>query len=150
MGLYPFKIVNNFLNFFVEKKEMPSEVKIYTTGYTGKDIADLKPLLEELDAFLIDIRFIPVSKQHQWHKNYLQILIKNRYRHVQNLGNRAYKENKIKIQNLELGLRTILSFEVNLVLMCGCTDLKQCHRFVIMKALSEKGFEVEEIENWKF
>ena len=29
--------------------------KIYTTGYGGKNIADLKPMLDALDAVLIDI-----------------------------------------------------------------------------------------------
>ncbi len=123
--------------------------KIYTTGYIGKDIADLKPLLESLDACLIDIRFAPVSKYLEWRKDYLQILLKGQYRHVQNLGNRAYQENKIEIQNLELGIRTILSFEVNLVLMCGCAELKLCHRLTVMTALHQKGHEVREIEDWK-
>ena len=124
-------------------------MKIFTTGYTDKKIEDLPKLLDSLDAILVDIRFAPVSRQHEWHQNYLQVLLKNRYRHVQNLGNRSYKEGKIEIQNLELGLRTILSFGTNLVLMCGCADLRPCHRFVISNELQKKGFEVDEIENWK-
>ncbi len=45
-------------------RELPQ--RIYTTGYTDRDIALLPALLTSLDAILIDIRFTPTSKQLQW------------------------------------------------------------------------------------
>lgn len=122
---------------------------IYTTGYTEKDVADLPDLLENLDAILVDIRFSPNSKHLVWTKNYLSLLLKRRYRHIPQLGNRAYKEGKIQIQNLELGIRLLSDLDDNAVLLCACKNLNECHRFVVMNELLKRNFQVEEIKSWK-
>lgn len=122
---------------------------IYTTGYTEKDVADLPDLLEKFDAILVDIRFSPYSKHLVWTKDYLSLLLKRRYRHIPQLGNRTFKEGKIQIQNLELGIRLLSDLEYNAVLLCACKNLRECHRFVIMNELLKRDFEVEEIESWK-
>jgi uncharacterized protein (DUF488 family) len=121
----------------------------YTTGYTDKNVADLPDLLENLDAVLVDIRFSPNSRQIVWTKDYLSLLLKRNYQHVPQLGNRAFKEGKIQIQNLELGIRLITSLEYNAVLLCACKKLNECHRFVVMTELLKRGFKVEELESWK-
>lgn len=123
--------------------------KIYTTGYTGKDINDLKPMLEALDAILIDIRFAPFSHVMHWRKIYLKSLLGDKYRHLSNLGNRTFKENKITIQNLLLGVETILSLPFNLVLMCACEKTANCHRRLIVEELAKREVETEEISTWK-
>lgn len=128
---------------------MEGKQKIFTTGYTGKDINDLKPLLETLDAMLIDIRFSPFSQVFHWRKVYLKALVGERYRHIANLGNRTYKEDKITIQNLELGVKTILNLPSNLILMCVCEKTEKCHRRYIVEELYKKGIETFEINNWK-
>jgi uncharacterized protein (DUF488 family) len=122
---------------------------IYTTGYTDKNVADLLPLLENLDAVLVDIRFSPHSRNIVWTKNYLSLLLKNRYQHIPQLGNRTFKEGKIQIQNLELGIRLITSLESTTVLLCACKKLNECHRFVVMTELLKRGLEVEELESWR-
>jgi uncharacterized protein (DUF488 family) len=121
----------------------------YTTGYTDKNVADLPELLENLDAVLVDIRFSPNSRQIVWTKNYLSLLLKRRYKHIPQLGNRAYKEGKIQIQNLELGIRLITSMDYNVVLLCACKNLRECHRFVVMNELQKRGFEAKELESWE-
>jgi uncharacterized protein (DUF488 family) len=121
----------------------------YTTGYSEKDIKDLPALLDNLEAVLVDIRFSPHSKNLVWTKNYLSLLLKRKYRHIPQLGNRAFKEGKIQIQNLELGIRLLSDLEYNAVLLCACQNLKECHRLVVMNELIKKGFEVKEIESWK-
>ncbi len=121
----------------------------YTTGYTDKNVKDLPNLLENLDAVLVDIRFSPNSRQIVWTKNYLSLLLKKRYSHIPQLGNRAFKEGKIQIQNLELGIRLITSLEYNAVLLCACKKLNECHRFVVRTELQKRGFEVEELESWQ-
>lgn len=123
--------------------------RIFTTGYTGKDINDLKPMLTALDAMLIDIRFVPYSQVFHWRKVYLKSLIGEKYRHIANLGNRTYKENKITIQNLNLGLETILHFPSNIVLMCACEKTENCHRRLIVEELEKQEIETEEILSWK-
>ena len=123
--------------------------RIYTTGYTGQDINFLKPLTGKLDAMLIDIRFAPYSQVFHWRKVYLKALLGEKYRHIPNLGNRTFKEDKITIQNLELGIETILNLPVNAILMCACEELENCHRRLIAAELLNKGIETEEISNWK-
>ena len=122
---------------------------IYTTGYTAKDINDLRPLLEALDAYLVDIRFAPYSQILQWRQVYLKVLLGSRYRHISNLGNRTYKEDKITIQNLGLGLETVFGLNKNILLMCVCETAENCHRRQIAAELTKRGIETEEISNWK-
>ena len=123
--------------------------KIFTTGYTGKSINDLRPMLEASDAILIDIRFAPYSRIMHWQKVYLKALLGNRYRHIPNLGNRTYKENKVTIQNLQLGLETVLSLNENAVLMCDCDKAEDCHRRLIIVELHQRNIETEELLTWK-
>ena len=123
--------------------------KIYTTGYGGKNIADLKSMLGALDAVLIDIRFAPHSEILHWRKVYLKVLLDRKYLHVPNLGNRTFKEDKITIQNLKLGIETILNLNKNVVLMCGCEKSENCHRLTIAGELMKQGIETEEVSDWK-
>jgi uncharacterized protein (DUF488 family) len=122
---------------------------LYTTGYAEKNINDLPALLEHLDAVLIDIRLSPSSKNLVWSRNYLALLLKRRYRHIPQLGNRALAEGKIQIQNLELGIRLLSDLESNAVLFCACRDLTECHRLVVSDELRKRGVEVEELDSWE-
>ena len=125
------------------------KIKFYTTGCAGKDINDLKPMLDRLDAVLVEVRFSPTSDLMRWRQIYLKALLREKYHHVPQLGNRAFREGKAQIQNLDLGIKILVSFNSNAVLMCGCEDVKQCHRLVIGEELRRRGFEAEEMENWK-
>ncbi len=123
--------------------------KIFTTGYTAKDINDLRPMLDALNAVLVDIRFAPYSQVLHWRQIYLKVLLGSKYLHIPNLGNRTFKEEKITIQNLGLGLETVFSLNKNVLLMCVCETAEKCHRRVITAELNKRGIETEEISNWK-
>ena len=130
--------------------EPPQKIKFYTTGFAGRDINDLKSLLEALEAaLLVDVRFSANSTVMRWRRIYLKTLLREKYQHVPQLGNRAFGENKAQIQNLELGIKILVSFNANAVLMCECLDPQQCHRRIIADELRGKGFEVEELQDWK-
>jgi uncharacterized protein (DUF488 family) len=122
----------------------------YTTGYTGKAVEQLPALLDFNDAILADIRFAPVSRHLQWTKNYLSLMLKDRYRHVAALGNRNYKMHggAIQIHNLEIGIRLIQSWETNVILMCACAELENCHRRIVKNELERRGLDVQEITSW--
>jgi uncharacterized protein (DUF488 family) len=121
----------------------------YTTGYTGKQVEQLPALLDYYDAILADIRFSPRSRHLQWTRDYLSLMLRERYRHVPALGNRNYKtHDKIQIHNLEIGVRLIQSWDANVVLLCACAELENCHRRVVKAELERRGHEVEEIVNW--
>lgn len=125
------------------------KIKFYTTGYAGKDINDLKPMLDALDAALVDVRFSPTSDLMRWRQIYLKTLLREKYHHVPQLGSRAFRDVRHQIQNLDLGIKILVSFNTNAVLMCECADPKECHRLVIAEELRRKGFDAEEMENWK-
>jgi hypothetical protein len=123
-------------------------MRVYTTGYTGKAVEQLPALLDHYEAVLADIRFAPVSRHLEWRQTYLKLLLKNRYRHVASLGNRLYKTGGIQIHNLELGLRTIESWQENVILLCACAELENCHRRVVKAELERRAVPVEEITDW--
>lgn len=127
----------------------PQKIKFYTTGYAGKDINDLKPMLNSLKAVLVDVRFSPTSEIMFWRQIYLKTLLREKYQHVPHLGSRALREGNSQIQNLDLGIKILVSFNSNAVLMCGCDDVKECHRLVIAQELRRKGFDAEELETWE-
>ena len=125
------------------------KIKFYTTGYADKDINDLKPMFDALDAVLVDVRFSPTSDMMRWRQIYLKTLLLEKYHHVASLGSRAFRERGNQIQNLDLGIKILISFNATAVLMCECADPKECHRLGILQELGHKGFETEELENWK-
>lgn len=125
------------------------KIKFYTTGCAGKDVNDLKPMLDRLDAILVDVRFSPTSEIMFWRQVYLKTLLRGKYHHVAQLGNRAFRNEATQVQHLDLGIKILVSFNANAVLMCECADPEQCHRLVIARELRRKGFDAEELAGWK-
>lgn len=124
--------------------------KIYSTGYANKDINDLKPLLETLEAVLVDIRFTPISEVMHWRQPYLKLLLGNRYLHSVNLGERRFRDDAaVGIQNLKLGVETLLRLGKNAIIFCACEKQEDCHRRIIADELKKYYIEVAEISNWK-
>ena len=139
-------LVSNLLQTDVAS---PAGQKIYLTGYSGKEVTDLPKLLAALDAILIDIRFVPPDKSLRWSKDYLKLLLRNKYLHVPHLGNRTIRQDgKISIQNISLGIRVITELKVNVLLMCECAKEENCHRRLIRQKLKEQGIEAEELMDW--
>lgn len=132
----------------MESAQQP-KIRFYTTGFAGKDINDLKPMLDTLDAVLVDVRFSPTSEVMRWRQIYLKTLLREKYRHIPQLGSRAFRDGRATIHNLELGIKVLISFNTNAVLLCECADLNACHRLIIAKELQNKGVETEEMGNWK-
>ena len=123
---------------------------IYTTGYAGRDIFDLKPLVHALDAVLVDIRFTPEGDLMHWRRIYLKTLLGGKYRHVPHLGARSFRQGSIDgIQNLQLGVQTLLNLDSNIILMCACAEYENCHRRLIAAELERQGINVVEILDWK-
>lgn len=125
-------------------------ISFYTTGYTGRGVEDLPAMLDFYDAILADVRFAPRSRHLQWTKNYLSLMLKERYRHVPALGNRNYQNHggAIQIHNLEIGVRLVESWQTNVVLLCACAELQNCHRRLVKNELEKRGHEVIELTDW--
>ncbi len=129
--------------------QTPNKARFFTTGFPGRNVADLKPLLSSLEAILIDVRMSPQSSSVQWNREYLKILLKGKYRHIAQLGNRHSENEPVAIQHLALGTRILVSFGMNAVLLCECGEAQSCHRRIIAHELKRQGYSVEELESWK-
>lgn len=105
-------------------------------------------MLEVFDAVLVDVRFSPTSEVMRWRQIYLKTLLREKYHHITQLGIRAFREGRPAIHNLGLGIKVLISFNTNAILMCECADINTCHRLIIAKELQDKGFDVEELQNW--
>jgi len=121
--------------------------KYYTFGYAGHMPGDLTPFLSETGAFVADVRLVPNSTMPAWQGPALKARWADRYVHVRELGNQAYKEPgaEFAIVDLEAGIARLLRAPGPVVIMCGCGALATCHRRIIAEALQALGHEVPEI-----
>ncbi len=87
---------------------------IYTLGYSGWKLDDIRATVDRLDAVLIDVRMVPRSRVPQWSCYSLSREFGHRYAWVRELGNENYKGTfeQIKIANFPAGekrLRELLA-----------------------------------------
>lgn len=120
---------------------------IYTIGYSGSTPQDIHKFVEELDAILVDIRYSPKSRQPQWNSGALYSTFpRGRYTWARSLGNRNYNnDGPIQLDDPDLGLALVraLTRSLSVILMCGCRDVRRCHRKVAAEYLAgELGFDV--------
>lgn len=127
-------------------------ITLYTYGYLGATPADLKAYIDELDAYLIDIRYSPRSRAPQWRRDALQRLAgvtehgRPRYCHIGAFGNVNYAgDGPIEISSPIVGLQEIAPYRAArpVILLCGCPDWRSCHRRtvadLIVQATAEAG-----------
>lgn len=131
---------------------------VYTTGYRGEKTnrGDSKParlaqLVEEMDATLFDIRFVPWSRAACWCRPALAKRLGARYRPLPQLGNRNYKGDQgegFDIVDLRHGLEVVLLSERTPLLLCGCECYEGCHREYVTQWLEGYVEDVLEITHW--
>ena len=122
--------------------------KFFTTGCANKNVTDLPALVERYDAHIADIRLTvenasiapPIELQH---------LLGLRYRRVAQLGNRLNKAGETAVAHLALGLRIILSWQTNVILLCKCERFEDCHRAIVARELRRQSYTVEELADWQ-
>lgn len=124
---------------------------IFTCGYSGHTPAELKraaDALDALDAWVLDIRFVPRSRIPGWDAHELEALFGFRYQLLKAWGNVNYKTGApIKLHDADLGFRKVsqLAEKHPIILLCGCADYQACHRRVVAELLRERGVTVEEL-----
>lgn len=132
-------------------------MKIYTLGYSGWDIEDVKSVLDRLGAVLVDVRMVPRPRWTPiWKAEALRARFGDRYVWLRDFGNVNYKGTfeEIKIADFPAGMKRLadlsgLPFEggKNVILLCGCRDVNVCHRKVIAERLAKEWtLEVEHLE----
>lgn len=129
-------------------------MKIYTMGYTGRQMDDIVAMTYELDAVLIDCRYVPFSMFAGWRKHafvsafvealdkrraeapeseqYSERFIQLRYRHCKGFGNENYKKpmEGVRLHNPSMHegeVRQLLQ-GYSIILMCSCIEPTGCHR----------------------
>lgn len=120
--------------------------KIYTIGYTGKKIEEIKKIVDDLGAVLVDVRFSARSRAPMWNKGNLEKVFGQKYMHLPEWGNANYKSGgDIAIVNFERGRLTIDKLAAPVVLMCACKDVETCHRCTLGDMLYNKGYTVTDL-----
>lgn len=113
---------------------------IYTIGYSGSTIEDLRKFSRSLHATIVDVRMSPYSRNADFKGENLRYELGDSYTHLAALGNVNYKGGPIKIKNPHLGIDEIerlLSKRPSVILMCMCKDHNICHRSNAADMISE-------------
>jgi len=114
--------------------------QLYTLGYSGWKLDALVTKVQDLDAALMDIRYSPNSRQPQWRMRELAAFFGARYVHVPALGNINYRGGAMKISDYAAGRRIAQRYLAeghNVVLLCVCAQVAQCHRLYVATRLEE-------------
>jgi uncharacterized protein (DUF488 family) len=127
-------------------------MKIYSIGYSGWKPDRITQLPAELDAVLLDVRFVPRSRYQPWDGRTFAARLGEGYRWAgKQFGNRAYKDpaGRIELADYEAGkavVEAIIASGKSVILMCGCKDLATCHRKVVAERLAaDLGLEAEHL-----
>lgn len=111
---------------------------IYTLGYAQWSADDVEACLEELDATLLDVRYVPRTTKPGFTREELHERIGARYKHLPAFGNVNYQGGDVKLSDPELGLQQLRALDGPFVLMCGCKHPDQCHRSVVADFIAER------------
>jgi hypothetical protein len=123
---------------------MPDQVitgSIFTLGYSGWKLGDLKHQVEDLDAILVDCRHSPTSRAPQWSKKQMSAFFGERYLHLPQFGNVNYRNGgEIVLADYEAGKAIVVEHLTqghSLILMCACDNVATCHRLTVADRLEE-------------
>jgi len=119
---------------------------VYTMGYAGKSLAEIRRLAEELDATLCDVRFSPRSRNPQFSGQRLAEALGERYVHLAAFGNRNYKGGPVDIVDYAAGKALLAAHPRPVILLCVCREAVRCHRTAIARQLAQEGFAVQELD----
>src|SRR5688572_14361694 len=123
--------------------------QVFTCGYSGHTVAQLKKAVEQHNARVLDIRLSPRSRMPEWNGEALSKELGKRYLPFPILGNLNYKTGgPIQIRNGKNGCDIIVKNLLpshSLILLCGCRDYDSCHRAVVAQMLHALNIPTEEL-----
>jgi len=128
------------ITFSPRPQRKGSENPVYTFGYTGHKLEDLRAHIERTGAMVVDVRYNANSANPVWRKESLRKnLPEGRYVHLPALGNMNYKTEggsiKIADMNIGIALLKVPMARMPVILMCACADYAYCHRRLIAEEL---------------
>lgn len=122
--------------------------KVFTCGYSGHTVAQLKQAAEMHKARVLDIRLSRCSRLPEWNEAALKRALGWRYVPVPTLGNKNYKTGgPIEIYAPKLGCDVVenLLRANSQILLCGCRDFNSCHRAVVSQMLRARNIVTQEL-----
>lgn len=139
---------------FTDPDEFGGDLFTYGYGKSG-NLRDLRQRSLDLDAFVIDVRYSPSSKNPTWRKDNLRDALGTmadinadpydgmpRYVHLQSCGNKNYKGDgptELAAPNTCVErLDEALSTEFSIILLCYCPDPHYCHRSEVVDLLRDR------------
>ncbi len=103
-----------------------------TIGYSGWTPEALRATIHEMGALCLDIRIVPTSRRPVWRLAALRTLLgADNYAHMPALGNvNAFTGGPITLNAPEQAIEPVrrLLAQRPVVLLCGCADVRSCHR----------------------
>lgn len=123
--------------------------KVFSAGYSGHTIEQLKEAVETHKARLLDIRMVRRSRQPEWNEEKLIVALGWRYVPVPTLGNINYNNGRpIDILHPKVGCDIVeqLLRANSLILLCGCRDYSSCYRAVVSRLLRGRDIQTQELE----
>ncbi len=125
--------------------DQPQHPIVYGIGYSGRTMDDIRRIIEDLDAYLVDIRFAPYSRSPDFRKQALERTLGTRYVYLRALGNRNYRgSGPADLVDYAAGRMALAMLDKPALLMCMCKDPATCHRTVVLQKLAHDGFEAHE------
>jgi uncharacterized protein (DUF488 family) len=118
---------------------------VYTIGYSGRKMHEIKAIADKLEAVIFDIRFSPRSRVPMWNKSSFQQTFGRRYQHVKAFGNKNYKGGPIELVDFQAGVAEIQMSGRPVILLCTCKEPRICHRTLIAERLAAQGIVALEI-----
>jgi len=125
---------------------LPAGRTLFTLGYTGLgSVGRLLEIAMEHNAVIADIRLSARSRNPLWNRGNLERCLLDRYVYLgDELGNRNYKNGgAIEIVDIEAGCKRLAERDwsrsdptPNVILLCVCKDVKDCHRLTVGEALA--------------
>ena len=91
-------------------------MKIYTIGYSGRTIEELKAITDSHNGGILDIRYSPRSRRPEWSKKRLTALYGNLYLHLWEWGNELYNQGEIQLADFTAMFPLSLRFMLHTLL----------------------------------
>ncbi|BBL75475.1 DUF488 family protein [Methylomagnum ishizawai] len=118
---------------------------LYTAGYgAGWTVEALDAAMRERHAVLVDTRLVPFSRKPGWGRDALSAHFgPRRYVHIKALGNLNYRGGPVELADAGEGIESLAARLAEpgidaVVLLCGCRDVRTCHRKVVAELAAER------------
>ena len=117
------------------------EKLIFTFGYSGASLAQLKWLSERFEATVVDTRYSTSTRRVDFSAQRLEAVLKERYVHIPEFGNVNYKNGgPVKLADPKLGISRISGIlsSGSVILLCVCASWEECHRSDVAQLLASE------------